>query len=82
MVETACQVLSIKPQLTVISPLMMRLAGLFIPVARASVEMMYEFTEPFLVNSRKFQETFKLNPTPVIDGIKNTVDWYRTHHSE
>jgi hypothetical protein len=82
MVEIACQVLGIEPQLTVISPLMMRLAGLFIPVARASVEMMYEFTEPFLVNSRKFEETFQLGATPVSNRIKNTVDWYRTHHSQ
>jgi hypothetical protein len=82
MVEIACQVLGIKPQLTVISPLMMRLAGLLIPGARASVEMLYEFTEPFLVNSSKFEETFQMDATPVRDGIKKTVDWYRAHHSQ
>ena len=60
---------------------MMRLAGLFLPDARASVEMLYEFTEPFRVNSRKFEETFQLDATPIGDGIKNTVNWYRTHHS-
>jgi len=81
MVESACQVLGIEPHLTVISPMMMRLAGLFIPSARASFEMMYEFTEPFLVNSRKFTETFQMDATPVSDGIKNTIDWYRANVS-
>jgi nucleoside-diphosphate-sugar epimerase len=82
MIEFACQVLGIEPQLTVISPLMMRLAGLFIPGARATVEMMYEFTEPFLVNSRKFEETFQMDATPVSDGIKRTIDWYRANHAQ
>ena len=51
MVEKASKVLNIKPQMTGVSPLMMRIAGLFIPGARASVEMMYEFTESFVVDS-------------------------------
>jgi nucleoside-diphosphate-sugar epimerase len=82
MVEIICQVLGIIPRFTVISPMMMRLAGLFIPGARASVEMLYEFTEPFLVNSSKFTKTFLMDATPVRDGIKNTVDWYRAYQSQ
>jgi hypothetical protein len=61
---------------------MMRLAGLFIPAARANVEMMYEFTEPFLVNSKKFEETFQQEATPISVGINNTIVWYRAHHSQ
>ena len=33
-----------EPAVAVVSPVMMRLAGLFVPGRRASVEMMYEFT--------------------------------------
>jgi nucleoside-diphosphate-sugar epimerase len=79
MVEMACRLLAIKPHLTVVSPLMMRIAGLFVPEARASVEMMYEFTEPFVVDSNRFQRAFALEPTPVEIGIERTVSWYKKH---
>ena len=58
---------------------MMRLAGLFVPEARASVEMMYEFTEPFVVDSARFEKAFQLKPTPIQEGIRRTLEWYRTH---
>lgn len=79
MIEIACRQLAIKPQITVVSPLMMRIAGLFIPAARASVEMMYEFTEPFAVDSNRIQQTFDLEPTPVDIGIERTLSWYKKH---
>lgn len=79
MVEMACQLLGKETQMTVVSPMMMRLVGLFIPGARASVEMMYEFTEPFVVDSSRIQQTFGLEPTPVAVGIGRTVNWYRQH---
>jgi nucleoside-diphosphate-sugar epimerase len=79
MVELAARVLGREPKMTEISPLMMRLAGLFIPEARAMVEMMYEFTEPFVVDSSRFQQTFGLEPTPVEVGIERTVRWYQNH---
>ena len=56
---------------------MRRLAGLFIPDARASVEMMYEFTAPFVVDSTRFEREFSLAATPIQSGIERTVAWYR-----
>ena len=82
MVEIACRVLGIDPQITVVSPLMIRIVGLFVPGARASVEMMYEFTEPFVVDSKRIQSTFGLQPTPVDTGIERTVSWYKGHASK
>lgn len=77
MVERACHLLSLPLKLSTISPLMMRLAGLFIPEARASVEMMYEFTQPFVVDSRKFEQTFQIKATAVDEGLRRTVEWYQ-----
>lgn len=77
MVELACQLAGVEPQVSVISPLMMRLAGLFVPEARASVEMMYEFTEPFVVDSSKFESTFGLGATSMETGLIGTIDWYK-----
>ena len=77
-VEMAAQNLNIEPKMSVISPFMMRLAGLFMPEARASVEMMYEFTEPFVVDSRKFEQTFQVEATPIDEGVRRTVAWYQS----
>lgn len=40
------------------------------------VEMTYEFTEPFVVDSTRIQRRFALTPTPVDVGIARTVRWY------
>jgi nucleoside-diphosphate-sugar epimerase len=77
MAEEACRVLGIDPQISVISPLMMRLAGLFVPAAREMVEMMYEFTEPFVVDSGRIKKMFGLEPTSIEVGIERTVKWYK-----
>jgi nucleoside-diphosphate-sugar epimerase len=62
-----------------VSKPMMALAGLFIPGARESVEMMYEFEKPYVVDSSKFERTFEVKATPLEESIKATVAWYRQH---
>lgn len=59
-----------------IGPLMMRVGGLFIPDARESVEMLYEFTEPFVVDSSAITAVFGIEPTPPADALRRTVEWY------
>ena len=76
MVKKIGRVLGINPQMMIISPLMLRLAGLFSPGARASVEMMYQFTAPFVVDTKHFQESFGMEATPLDEGIERTVRWY------
>jgi len=78
MVEHACALLGIDPKISIVSPLMMRMAGIFVPGARASVEMMYEFTEPFVVDSSRTEKMFGLTATSVETGLERTVAWYRT----
>jgi nucleoside-diphosphate-sugar epimerase len=58
---------------------MMTIGGLFIPEAKETVEMMYEFDRPFIVDSSKFEKTFGLKATPLKEAIKETVAWYRSH---
>lgn len=78
-VEMACRILETEPRISVISPWMMRLAGLFVPEARETVEMMYEFTAPFIVDSSAFEQTFQVNATPIEEGVRKTAAWYRAH---
>lgn len=79
MVEEACRVLGVEPSMSAVSPLMMRVVGLFIPTAGASVEMMYEFTAPFVVDSSRIEREFGLSATPIPAAIETTIAWYRDH---
>ena len=79
-VRHACRVLGREPRFSVISPIAMRLAGLFVPGARASVEMMYEFTEPFVVDSNRFKRVFGIEATAMETAIERTVTWYKNQH--
>jgi nucleoside-diphosphate-sugar epimerase len=58
MVRMAAAQLGTESKYTVLGTFMMWLGGLFIPEAKASVEMLYEFNAPFIVNSSKFENTF------------------------
>jgi nucleoside-diphosphate-sugar epimerase len=59
--------------------LMLTIGGVFIPAARETVEMMYEFEKPFVIDSSKFERSFGVKATPIADAIKATVAWYRAH---
>ncbi len=56
---------------------MLRMIGIFDPMIRETVEMMYEWTQPFLVNTEKAQKAFGMQPTPFSTAIKETVAWLR-----
>lgn len=59
----------------VATPLLMRLLGLFNPSMREMNEMMYEFTQPFIMDSGKAQRELNLAPTPLTQQIRETVAW-------
>ncbi len=58
---------------------MLRIGGLFIPEARETVEMFYEFDKPFVVDSSQFEQAFGVKATPIAEAVKATVAWYRAH---
>lgn len=68
-----------KPKMSGMGKFMMRIGGLFVPEAKESVEMMYEFEQPFIVDSSKFEKTFGMKATPLRAAIEETVAWYQSH---
>lgn len=58
---------------------MMRFIGLFNPIVRETVEMMYEFEEPFIVDHSRFESNFGNGVTPHAAAIQETVAWYRDY---
>ncbi|HEX5839321.1 MAG TPA: NAD-dependent epimerase/dehydratase family protein [Anaerolineales bacterium] len=79
LVRLFAQEAGIEPTISSMGKWMMWFGGLFIPEARESVEMMYEFDTPFIIDSSKFERTFGLKATPMRDAIRETVAWYKSH---
>lgn len=67
------------PKFSVLSKMMMRIGGLFIPAAREMVEMMYEFEKPFVVDHSQFARAFGDHSTPHRDAIRATLAWFRAN---
>lgn len=67
-----------KVKVMVAGKLMLSTLGLFMPTLRESVEMLYEWDKPFIMDSSKAQNAFDLKPTPTKQALKETLDWYKT----
>ncbi len=60
-------------KLTVMSATTMRIGALFVGDAREALEMRYQDTEPYVFDSSAFERTFGSTPTPVRDGIRESL---------
>jgi len=56
---------------------MMRFLGLFNPTMRETVEMMYEWTQPFIIDTHKAEQAFGWSGTSLKQAICETVAWVR-----
>lgn len=65
------------PKMSGMGKMLLRLGGMFIPAARETVEMMYEFEKPFVVDNSKYVRAFGDHATPLREAIRQTVAWYR-----
>jgi len=59
----------------------MRALGLVNPMLRELAEMSYEFDEPFVLDTSKYESAFGAAGTSLADAIAATVAWYRTRPS-
>jgi nucleoside-diphosphate-sugar epimerase len=57
----------------------LRALGLLNPTMRALIEMSYEFDEPFVLDTTRYQTTFGSVGTPLANAIAATVDGYRNN---
>jgi nucleoside-diphosphate-sugar epimerase len=60
--------------------MVLSIIGLFNKGAKEVVEMLYEFNEPFILNSEAMEKTFNLTPTPMEQRIRETLEWARNAH--
>jgi nucleoside-diphosphate-sugar epimerase len=54
-----------------------RALGVFNPTIRELVELSYEFEQPFVLDTSKYESTFGSSATPLKVAVTATVKWYR-----
>jgi nucleoside-diphosphate-sugar epimerase len=57
--------------------ILLRALGLFNPAIRETIEMLYEFEEPFVLDDSRFKQEFGDHATLLREAIQRTVRWYR-----
>jgi nucleoside-diphosphate-sugar epimerase len=61
----------------VAGPLTLRLLGLFNPDIGASVEMLFLWTNPYIVDTHKAEAAFGWQATPLPEALRQTLAWSR-----
>jgi nucleoside-diphosphate-sugar epimerase len=61
--------------------LAVRAIGMFNPLMRGLAEMAYEFDQPFVLDTTKFEGTFGRSATPLTTAIADTTTWYQAQSS-
>ena len=61
--------------------LMVSVLGLVSPMMRGLAEMSYEFEQPFVLDTSKYETTFATATTPLATAISDTIAWYQTQRS-
>lgn len=72
-IETIAAGFGVKPKYMAAPKFMVRILGLFIPIMKEMVEMTYQYEKDYVFDSRKFENRFKITPTPYSEGIKRVV---------
>lgn len=55
----------------------LRALGLVNPLMRELAEMSYEFEQPFVLDTSKYEATFGRATTPLATAVADTIAWYR-----
>ena len=72
-VEIAAKELNVKPKITVLPKLMIQMAGLFNPIIKESIEMLYQYDSDYIFDSGKFDKAFTFDKVLYAEGIRNSV---------
>jgi len=73
-IEAIAREIRVKPKYQAVPKLLVRIIGLFVPIMREMVEMMYQYDRDYVFDSSKFEKRFDFEPTPYIDGIREIVE--------
>lgn len=72
-IEIAAKEFGVDPKFIVLKKWMIQMVGMFVPVVKESIEMLYQNEYDYLFDSTKFEKAFNFTPTSYKDGIAETV---------
>lgn len=72
-IDLAARSLDVTSTHSVLSRLMLRIVGMFIPAVKENMEMLYQFDSVYLFDSSKFDKAFDFKATSYQDGIAQTA---------
>jgi len=62
--------------------ILLSIVGIFNKGAKEIVEMLYEFNEPFIMNSEAMENKFGFHATPMEQRIKETLNWVKGQYGD
>ncbi len=75
-IEAFAKAMNVPPKYQVLPIWMMGILGIFIPIMKELKEMAYQNNRDYYFDSSKFEKIFDFKPTPVEEGIQETVKSY------
>lgn len=65
-----------------VSKTMLRLASPFHKISKETLDILYQWADPFVVDDAKFQQAFgPFATTPLDEALRTSVEWYHSHGS-
>jgi nucleoside-diphosphate-sugar epimerase len=73
-IEHIASELNVLPKIQLAPKLLVKAMGLFNPIMKESVEMLYQYDRDYVFDSSKFEKAFNFTPTPYDRGIKQIIE--------
>lgn len=73
-ITTIAQEMGVAPKYQVVPKFLVRILGMFMPIVKEMVEMLYQYDRDYVFNSDKFSNRFKITPTPYLEGIRDIIE--------
>ena len=67
----------VEPRYRVLTPFMLKVAGVFNSDVRELGEMLYQYDSPYVFDSSKFTKALRFEPTDYATGIEQTRSTYQ-----
>lgn len=78
LVHLMCELAAVEPvKVKTVPSIALALGGMVVPALRELKEIMYQFEQPFVLDSSDTTDTFGLKPTPIAETLMRTIDSYR-----
>ena len=72
-IEQIAKELGVEPKVQVAPKFLVKLLGIFNPIMKEFVEMLYQYDHDYNFDSSKFETVFKIKPTTIKEGIKHVI---------